>query len=517
MPADAYTKMAHLLRRAAFGARPDEITNVYLKQGFEATVDQLVYYENVEENPALRDVPSDTNGVAYDITYQSTNSGTTATALTMDRLAGWWIDRMIKTRRPLLEHMALFWHDHFATSYSKVSNSKYLYWQLKLIREQATGDFRTLLKGINRDPAMIIWLDSNLNTKNSPNENYARELFELFALGFEGFAQGAYTEADVQQAARAFTGWRFRRNVEGTSTLGGFNGQTLTPEQLIDIPPANDTDGNNTNNSGYSAIHDYNNKTVFGVTQNFNGDDIVDLLFDREPQRTFTAKFITKKLWEYFAYENPEPHVVEHLAEVAKRTNFNFKAVLRDMFLNVKEFYSDKAIQTQIKQPIHFLVSASRLLEAVVSAGNLAGTTAGTVNNNLRAMGQWLFWPPDVAGWVGGAEWAATSQYFARANWANALATNRSTTAGNTGIPVDAVLARGGLGATATAEQVVDYFTNLLIQRPLAANVRQGLVDYLKKTDAGAIGTFTLDTTTKNKKVRGLIHLLLSRPEFQVW
>ncbi|HYE76000.1 MAG TPA: DUF1800 family protein, partial [Blastocatellia bacterium] len=347
MPADAYTKMAHLLRRTSFGARPDEI-NAALKQGFEATIDRLVYYENVAEDPGLRDVPSDTNGTQYDITYQSTNSGSTPTALTMDRLAGWWLDRMIKTKRPLQEMMVLFWHNHFATSFDKVSNSKYNYWQNKLLREQATGNFRTLLKGINRDPAMILWLDSALNTKNSPNENYGRELFELFTLGFEGFQQGAYTEADVQQAARAFTGWRFRRNVEGSSTLGGFNGQLTSPDQLVDIPPLNDTDGNNTNNSGYSAIHDYNNKTVFGVTQNFNGDDIVDLVLDHEPQRTFAARFITKKLWEYFAYEGPEQHVIDHLVAVAKRTNFNIKAILRDMFLNVKEFYSDKAIHTQI-------------------------------------------------------------------------------------------------------------------------------------------------------------------------
>lgn len=511
MPADAYNRMAHLLRRAAFGARPDEISN-YLKQGFEATVDQLVYYENVPENPALRDVPSDTNGVAYDITYQSTNSGATPTALTMDRLAGWWLDRMIKTKRPLQEMMVIFWHDHFATSYSKVSNSKYLYWQNKLVREQATGNFRTLLKGINRDPAMLDWLDSIRNTKSSPNENYGRELMELFTLGFENYQQGAYTEQDVQQAARAFTGWRYKSGVEGAGVgTNGFNGLTTSPDQLADIPPTVSDNGPAARN------HDYSNKTVFGVVQNFNGDDIVDLILDHEPQRTFAAKFITKKLWEYFAYENPESYIVDHLAAVAKRTNFDLKAVLRDMFLNVKEFYSDKAIQAQIKWPVHFVVSAIRLTQASVATGNHATLNSALNTSNLRLMGQWLFWPPDVSGWPGGTEWINTSNYLSRANWANSLATNRGTTAGNTGIPVDTLLANGGLAAGSTAEQVVDYFISLLIQRPLADNVRQGLVDYMKKTDAGAIGTFTLDMTTKNKKVRGLIHLLLARPEFQVW
>jgi hypothetical protein len=123
--------------------------------------------------------------------------------------------------------------------------------------------------------------------------------------------------------------------------------------------------------------------------------------------------------------------------------------------------------------------------------------------------------PPDVFGWPGKEEWITTAQLLARDNWANALATNRSTTAGNTGIPIDTVLATGGLNANSTAEQVADYFTLLLIQRRLSSNVRQALVDYLKQNDNGSIGTFTLDATTKDRKIRGLIHLLLSRAEYQ--
>ncbi len=489
MPADAYTRMAHLLRRAAFGARPDEINEIYLKQGFEATVDQLVNYENIPEDPSIPPVPTMSDG-----TVDTTN-------MRIDDVASWWLNLMIKTRRPLQERMVLFWHDHFATSYDKIGNAKYLYWQNQLVRNYATGDFRALLKGINRDPAMIIWLDSRLNTKTSPNENYARELFELFSLGFEGFQAGAYTEPDVQQAARAFTGWGLNNDPRTNNVP--LNGSITDPAQLVRIPPPTN------DNSTAARNHDYGDKTVFGVTRNFNGDDIVDLVLDHEPQRTHAARFIGKKLFEYFAYENPEPHVVEHLAAVAKRSNFNIKAILRDLFLNTKEFYSDKAIHALIKWPAYYVVSAVRLLQASIATRNLN-------NNNLRAMGQWLFWPPDVAGWPGGTEWISTSQYLARANWANALATNRSTTPGNTGIPIDTVLATGGLGTNSTAEQVVDYFVGLLIQAPLAPAVRQALVDYMKRNDNGTISnTFTLDNTTKNKKVRGLIHLILSRPECQ--
>lgn len=496
MPASAYDRMAHLLRRAGFGARPDEINSIYLNQGFEATVDQLVNYENVTEDASIPLVPPKSDGT------------TDITSMAIDDVASWWINRLIKTKRPLQEKMTLFWHDHFATSFDKIGNPKYMYWQNDLLRTNATGNFRTLLKGINRDPAMLIWLDSILNTKNSPNENYGRELQELFTIGFENYQQGAYTEADVQQAARAFTGWRL--NSDPTSTASP-NGALTDPAQVAAIPPtAND-------NSTAARNHDYTNKTVYGVTQNFNGDDIVDLILDHEPQRTFVAKYIGEKLFEYFAYQNPEPEVINHLAAVALRTNFNIKAVLRDLFLNTKAFYSDKAIDAVITWPAHFLVSSTRLLQASITTRNL--------NNTLRSMGQWLFWPPDVSGWPGGSDWISTAQTLARANWANTFATNRSTTAGNTGIPMDTVLALGGFGTAAglnanpTADQVVDYFISLLVQAPLATAVRQGLIDYMKKADNGTIGTFSLatDRGTGNsyKKVRGLIHLLLTRPEYQ--
>ncbi len=496
MPADAYTRMAHLLRRAAFGARPDEIRDVYLKQGFEATVDQLVNYENVPESPNVRAVPTDANG-PIDITR-----------ISMDQVTDWWLERMIETRRPLQELLVIFWHDHFATANDpdKISNPKYLYWQNQLLRQQATGTFRDLLKGINKDPAMIIWLDSVLNSKRSPNENYARELMEIFSLGLENFFAGAYAEQDVQQAARAFTGWYLKPD-PGYRTFnlaGPPNGALTDPAQVLDLPPRTP------NNTRPANDHDYSNKTVYGVTQNLDGDDIVDLILDREPQRTFAAKLIGKKLFEYFAYSDPEPHVVEHLAAVLKRNNFSFKALLRDLFLNTKEFYSDKALFAVVKWPVHYVISALRLLQTRVDGATLI--------TPLRNMGQWLFYPPDVFGWPGGAEWFGTSPLFARMNWANSFAANRSPT---TGIPLDNVLTTAGLSANATAEQVVDYFINLLIQRPLAPRVRQALVDYLKKRDDGTLGDFSLNTdkgaSSEYKKLRGLLHLLLSRPEFQSW
>ncbi len=495
-----FDRMAHLLRRAGFGARPDQI-NSYLNQGFEATVDQLVNYEQLAD-PAVPLQPTTRNG-GFDIRI-----------LDAEDVVSWWLERMIKTTHPLEERMVIFWHDHFATAVSKVNvpnGFKYLYWQNQLFRQHATGNFRDLCKGINRDPAMLYWLDNIFNLKGSPNENYARELMEIFMLGLDAFFAGAYTEPDVQQAARAFTGWGIRRGNDQPASQTDLNGPVTDPAQVIEVPPTIE------DNSRPAQRHDYGDKTVFGVVQNFNGDDIVNLILDHEPQRSSAARMLGKKIFEHFAYENPEQHVIDHLAAVLLRNNFNMKALLRDLFLNTKEFYSEKALFSVLKWPVHYVVMAIRGLQAQVTTRDINGMRRGAPSAaySLSAMGQQLLNPPDVFGWPGREEWSTTSQLLARANWANSLTSNRGTVPGNTGIPIETVLATGNLGANSTAEQVVDYFSSLLVQRPLAASVRQGLIDYLKKSDNGSIGTFVLDATTKDKKVRGLIHLLLARPEAQ--
>lgn len=488
-----YDKIAHLMRRAAFGATPGEI-NAKVTLGLEATVDQLINYDNIEEDPSVPLQPT-TSGGSVDIQ-----------AITIEDVATWWLTVMVRTRRPLIERMVHFWHDHYATSYEKVSDpngAKHLYWQNQLERTHALGNFRDLSKGMNRDAAMLRWLDNIVNTKGSPNENYARELFEIFMLGFDASQNGTYSEADVQQAARAFTGWGSGLTRLDAPITPNPNGPATDPALVVPIPPPTLTAGNQA-----SQNHDYNNKTVFGVVQNFNGDDIVDLVLDHEPQRTACAKMLSTKIFEHFAYEDPEPHIVDHLTAVLLRNNFNIKALLRDLFLNLKEFYSDKAVQAIEKWPAVYFVSTLRLLGL---------TTVSTRNQNagnLRPMGQYLFWPPDVFGWPGREDWISTSQLLARANWANGVVAS-ATLLPNASITN--LIAGGNLGATPTADQIVDYFWRLFVQRTPASNVRQTLTDYLKKNDAGTIGTFSVatDLQASYKKVRGLIHLLLARPETQ--
>ncbi|MEP7271108.1 MAG: DUF1800 domain-containing protein [Acidobacteriota bacterium] len=498
-----FEKMAHLMRRTACGARPDEIEN-YLTEGFEAVVDRLVNYDDVPEAPNLPPTPITRDGT-FNIRL-----------LEIENTVSWWLSILLQTRRPLRERMVLFWHDHFATAVNKVgapNGYKYLYWQNLLFRQHATGNFRTLLKAVNRDPAMLWWLDNYLNFKDSPNENYARELMEIFALGSEAFTGGIYTEPDVQQGARAFTGWGLIDRRQDMELMDEQNGPITNPALVVLIPPSTN------DNSVAAQRHDYGNKTIFGVNANFNGDDVVDLILDHDPQRRYAARMIGRKLFEHFAYENPEEHIVEHLAAVAMRTNFDIKALLRDLFLNVKEFYSEKAMHALVKWPVYYVVSAVRLLQGSITTGGLYGGGFGGFNvpqpTTIGAMGMVMLNPPDVFGWPGREDWLTTSQLFARMNWASSFTSNRSTVPGNTGIPLEAVLQTAGLGAQATAEQVVDYFIDLLAQTPLGASARQGLLDYLRKNDNGSLGTFTLDAATKDKKVRGLIHLLLACPEAQ--
>ena len=320
--------------------------------------------------------------------------------------------------------------------------------------------------------------------------------------GLTAFDAGAYTEPDVQQAARAFTGWGWQMLRLDAPTGDQVNGPATDPSLVVPIPP------NVNDNSAAAREHDYTNKTVFGVVQNFNGDDIVDLVLDHEPQRTYAARMLGAKLFEHFAYEDPEEYIVDHMTAVLLRTNFNIKAALRDLFLNVKEFYSEKAMHSLIKWPAYYMVSTLRLL------GLNTINPRNANNNNLRAMGQWLFWPPDVFGWPAREDWITTSQTFARANWANGVCTSQPNFPNAN---IDALRTLGGLGDTATPEQVVDYFTSLFVQRALAPNVRQALVEYLRKNNAGVIGNFSIvnDKNGNYPKLRGLTHLFLARPEYQ--
>jgi uncharacterized protein (DUF1800 family) len=378
-------KCAHLLRRFGLGASEAEVDYYLQGRGLKGAIDTLLDYERVEGEfePQL--------GLFFN---QQNNN------LQVGQVQLWWGIKLLTTRRPLLEKMTLFWHDHFATSATKVQNAMLMHGQNETFRRNATGNFQELLLEVSRDPAMLFWLDNQLNVRGKPNENFAREIMELFTLGI-----GHYSEKDVQEAARAFTGWAFVRPRRDADSPRGY-----VPASFVARPNQ----------------HDRDEKEVLGVRGRLSGQDVVKLLCDH-PQ---TSRNITKKLWEWFVYPNPEPAVIERFASVFRSSGLEIKQLLRAI-MESPEFYSDNAHRAIYKNPVDFTVPTLRQLglgeglrnrlerASELPRGQLAPVQA--MNQVNRAMGMNLLFPPDVDGWPEGAAWISTSTMVERIAWADRL------------------------------------------------------------------------------------------------
>jgi uncharacterized protein (DUF1800 family) len=364
---------------------------------------------------------------------------------------------MLYTQRPLQEKMTLFWHNHFATANSKVNNSALMLQQIQLFRDNGLGNFESLLQKVTRDPAMLIWLDNRLNRKASPNENYAREVQELFTVGI-----GNYTEQDIHEAARAFTGHTLDRSFTYV-----FN----------------------------KNQHDTGTKTFQGQTGNFDADDVLGILA-RNP---VTARFITTKLFTWFAYENPDASTIDRLANTFTSTNFDMRAVLRDIFMG-PEFLSPQAFHGVIKQPVEYVVGSLKSL-GVQNVGP-------DVTAVLRRMGQDLLNPPDVSGWRGGSAWINSSTLFERFNWGDRLAMGRDSSKPYFADVAGQIQAQG----ISTPDALVDYYLSLFVDGDVTPEARQTLLDYLNSPTPLALS----DGGAVDLKGRGLVHLALATPTYQL-
>lgn len=349
-------RAGHLLRRAGFGATAAQI-DAALRTGPDAAVEQLLRGEPKPE--ACTDLDAIRTSVVAGGDIRSAR--------------GWWLLRLVHTAHPLAARMSLMWHDHFATSFAKVGDVGLMLNQLATFETHALGSFHTLLCEVSKDPAMLVWLDTQLSRRGAPNENYARELFELFAMGV-----GNYSETDIREAARAFTGWRVR---EGKAFF--------TP-----------------------ALHDDGPKTVFGQTGRFNGDDIVALTL-RQPA---CAKFLARRLIEEFVLPEPPASLTDELAKVLRDSDYSIALALGTL-LRSEAFFGDKAYRAKIKSPVDFVVGAVRALEARVNGPETADA--------LARMGQKLFEPPSVKGWDGGRNWINSATMLSRINAASALSRGR--------------------------------------------------------------------------------------------
>ncbi|MFN8221202.1 MAG: DUF1800 domain-containing protein [Fimbriimonadales bacterium] len=378
-------KVAHLLRRFGLGASEAEV-DYYGANGYSDAVDKLLDFEQVDEG---FNVPIDRFAIGEN------------KQVPMPAFQAWWVLRLISTRRPLQEKMAVFWHDHFATSANKVNQTMLMYGQNEILRSLGTGNFRELLLKVSQDPAMIFWLDNQFNVKGKANENFAREVMELFTLGI-----GHYTEKDIQEAARAFTGWNFRRQLP--REVAGDE----RPKAVFAFR---------------AAQHDDGEKTIFGKTGAFTGEDVIDMLCEN-PQ---TSKNIVRKIWEWFAYPNPDEGLVSDLAEKFRNSGLEIKALLRAV-MKAPEFTGAKAVRAVYKNPVDFIIPTVRQLgigEALMRQykdPTIPGAQAGrgamqAVTQAMKGMGMELLFPPDVAGWDSGPAWVTSATMVERIQWGDRL------------------------------------------------------------------------------------------------
>jgi len=288
-------------------------------------------------------------------------------------LRAWWVQEMLATPSPLTERMALFWHNHFVSSQQKVRIARLMYGQNAMLRSHALGNFGALLHAAAKDPAMLVYLDGAQNRKGQPNENFAREVMELFTLG-----EGHYTEQDIKEAARAFTGWSLNRE---------------TGEYLF-----------------RPGVHDFGNKTVLGRSGNMDGDTVLDILLAQPA----TAEFVTTKLWRDFVSPDPDSREVRRIAQLFRASNYDIKVALRAILLS-DAFWARENRGTLIKSPVEFIVGTLRQLEVQPPSGlPFAVLSAG--------MGQNLFSPPNVKGWPGGNAWIDTNTLLARKQFVDRMA-----------------------------------------------------------------------------------------------
>jgi uncharacterized protein (DUF1800 family) len=433
-------KLAHLYRRAGFGATANEL-RIASERGVDATLNALIDYkpedDDVELKLALLNPPLD---------------------LSKERdLQIWWLFRMLNTRLPLQEKLTLFWHNHFATQNSKVADAGLMLKQNQTLRQGAMGNFRLLLLEISRDPAMLIFLDGNLNRKGNPNENFARELMELFTTGI-----GHYTERDVQEAARAFTGWQFLKDRSTGATTFYRNDRE----------------------------HDTGFKTVLGKTGNLDGTDVIDTLVAMPA----TARYLATKLFKWFVHDNPTPEQIEPIAQAYLKSNYEIKPMVRALFTSPL-FFSDDAYLAKVKSPVEYAIGALKQIAPEASVVNLPA--------DLKRMGQELFNPPSVKGWDGGLSWMNSTTMLARMNFAN----NLSNSTGANGINPRQMVAQNQL---TTPEKIVDFVAQSLGPLPFSSGARADLLGYYNQVT----GNTTADS--QDTKVRGLLHLVMGTAEYQL-
>lgn len=473
LPSSQWTSVqaAHLLNRAGFGGTPAEIETLR-KLGLPGAVEHLLAGEEEDDlfpPPKLSEPTELHNEMAVmrgasdqDEKKELRQQQRKEQNSQLNALRAWWVGRMRHSPYPLREKLTLFWHGHFATGYQKVDVAYLMWLQNETLRANALGDFRELAKQISKDSAMMRYLDTIRSGVKNPNENFARELMELFLLG-EGVR---YTEDDIKESARAFTGYR------------------MDPRDLTFRRAERQADKGE--------------KKFLGKQGEFDGDDIIEIVA-AQPE---CSEFIVGKLWRFFAAEEAPPGQITALASYFRRSGFSIRSTLREMFLS-EAFYAPTVIRSQIKSPVQWMVQTARVLEAPLPS-------AAATETALKQMGQVLFEPPNVKGWPGGRAWITSSTYLFRCNLAGYVVSGQipdlpgfRKNFGAVEIPLD-VLAPPALRTN--LEALCDGLTMRLLNSRLPDVERGKLIAFLQ-----AHGSPVQDGT-----VRDFLHLVMSTPEYQI-
>ena len=425
--------MAHLMRRAGFGAGREELER-RVANGYEATVEELL---NPESQP-----PWDEDLARRHHIGARYGNG-------LPETQGWWLQRMVSTQRPLEEKMTLFWHSILCTGNAKVDHPQTVQIQIEMLRRHCLGNYRELLGDLARDPAMIIYLDNRDNHKGAINENWGRELLELFSMGV-----GNYTEDDVKEASRAFTGWTHKPF------------PPLYPYQRYFLEFEYDEND-----------HDDGEKTFLGQRGRFNGDDIMDIVV-RQPA---TARFIARHLYNFFVADEPPvpawPHTaprdgaaVNILADAYLQSGYDMRAVMRTLFNS--DFFKDESVRyAKVKSPIEVVVGTLRLVEDYIEPK--PGIDALVVQAGY--MGQMILNPPSVEGWHAGKEWINSGSLSSRVNFV-------AERVGDTTMPgVQNIINRLATESSLSAPDFVDGCLELVGPLTIGDEARAALIAHVEQ------------------------------------
>ena len=441
----------HVLARCLFGYTRDDLA----KALSYASVDEFVSRELLADQPQ----PAPPNTWVTEVPVA--NDPMTGTRYV--ELTNWWLKLMLTQGPSFQEKMVLFWHNHFVSDREKVNYPQHMYQQNALFRKYAFGDFRQFTKEVTVNPAMLIYLDGRGSNKNAPNENYGRELMELFTLGI-----GNYTETDIKQAALSLTGW----------SVSGLNA-VFTKNNFSDTT-----------------------KTFLGKTGNFSYTDIVDIILTKDA----AAEFICRKLYKEFVFYKPNEEFVKQMADVFRKANYSIKAALQYL-LTSDEFYKPDYRGAKIKNPVELAVGSLKAL-------TISKPDFGYIADTSRTLQQYLFYPPNVAGWPGQRNWISSNTYPARGGFSDSLVDGRKYNGQTLSFKVTPLDYARSFKSSENAPQFVSDVVSLLLVIPPTPTKQQQLLDTL--LDGTIVANWSTNTPMADVRIQKFLKAVMRLPEYQL-